>query len=385
MKKYVFIGNSSKPTKENYESTEMLKPSNVSRPCLEIAHDLGYQIYLGTNHKYPEKIKTDMPFSVTLYDSHTYRSILNFKDNYRAYKNLIKLLSEGDFEVIHCNTPVGGLVGRMCGRKKKIKKIIYTAHGFHFYKGAPFLNNTVIKWAEQIMAHWTNAIITMNKEDYEAAKKFKLRKNGKVYFCHGVGINLDEYKEINVNEGEKRKELNLSSNDIVLISMGDLVKRKNYSLALDVIAKCKNGKIKYLICGEGPELGNLKEKSKELGIENQVIFLGYRTDIKELLKISDIFLFTSKQEGLPRSLMEAMASGLPCIVSKIRGNVDLIENGKGGYVCQNVDEYASYIKLLINNNEMKQNMKKFNNDIIKKYSVENVKKEIEEIYKDIGL
>lgn len=383
MKRYVFLGNSSKPTKEEYESTEMRKLSNVSRPCLETAHDLGYEVYLGINCKYPEKITTDLPFDVKLYNSNTYRSILSFKDNKIAYKNLINLLSKGDFEVIHCNTPIGGMIGRLCGKKKKIKKVIYTAHGFHFYKGAPLFNNTILKLAERIMAHWTDAIITMNQEDYEAAKKFKLKKYGKVYFVHGVGIDIEDFKNVKINVKNKRKELNIKDDDIVLISVGDVVQRKNYSLALDVIAKCNNPKLKYLICGLGPEMENLKNKAKSLGIENQIMFLGFRKDIKELLKISNIFLFTTTQEGLPRSLMEAMASGLPCIVSKIRGNVDLIENDKGGFCCDTIDEYVQAINTII---KSKNKVKKYidhNLKIIKQYDIENVKREIKQIYKDV--
>ena len=385
MKRYVFIENSNKPSKEKYESLDILRPSNVSRPCLEIAHDLGYEVYFGTYRKNTDKIKTDLPFEVKLYDEHTYRSILNFKDNYQAYKNLMDLLSKGDFEFIHCNTPVGGLIGRICGKKKKIKKVMYTAHGFHFYKGAPFLNNTIYKWAEKLMAHWTDAIITMNQEDYEAAKKFKLKKNGKVFFCHGVGINLEQYNNIMVDINEKRKELNLNKDDIVLISMGDLVLRKNYSLALDIIANCNNKKIKYLICGEGPELNNLKKQAKKLEIEDQIFFLGYRTDIKELLKISDIFLFTTRQEGLPRSLMEAMAMGLPCIVSKIRGNVDLIEDGIGGYLCEsnNLTEFTNSLRKLIENPNIMKMMKENNQEKIKNYDVEIVKEELKNIYKEV--
>ena len=385
MKRYVFVENSNKPSKKQYESLEILKPSNVSRPCLEVANEFGYEVYLGTNRKYAEKVKTDLPFDVKLYDEYTYRSILNLKDNHQAYKNLMQLLSKGEFEVIHCNTPVGGLIGRICGKKKKIKKVIYTAHGFHFYKGAPLLNNTVFKLAERIMAHWTDAIITMNKEDYEAAKKFKLRKNGKVFFCHGVGINLEQYNNITVDINKKRKELELNNDDIVLISMGDLVLRKNYGLALNVVASCKNPKLKYLICGEGPELDNLKEQAKNLNIEKQVMFLGYRNDIKELLKISDIFLFTSKQEGLPRSLMEAMAIGLPCVVSKIRGNVDLIENDKGGYLCalNNTAEFVERINKILDNPDMLEDMRKYNKEIIKKYDVKVVKEEIKNIYKEV--
>ena len=235
------------------------------------------------------------------------------------------------------------------------------------------------------MARWTDAIITMNKEDYEAAKKFKLKKNGKVYFVHGVGINVDEYNNIYVTKDEKLTELGLKNDDIILISMGDLVKRKNYKTAIEAIAKASNPKLHYLIRGKGPELENLQKLVEKLGVSNQIHFLGHRTDVKELLAVSDIFLFTTIQEGLPRSMMEAMATGLPCIASNIRGNSDLIENGEGGYLCKvsDVNAFADAINNLANNSYLRENMRNINLQKIKDYDIHIVEKEIMEIYKDI--
>lgn len=380
---YLFISNSSKPKKEKQNSLEKVKITNFSRPCLETAIEMGYKVFLGVNRNNPENLECELP--IQLYDSHTYRSIFNLKDNIIAYKNLMKILKNNDIEVIHCNTPIGGLIGRICGKKAKIKHIIYTAHGFHFYKGAPFINNTLFKWAESLMAHWTDVIITMNEEDYQAAQKFKLKPGGKVFYVHGVGIDTEAYKKVKVNEKKKRVELGLNDDDIIFISMGDLVKRKNYKTAIKAIKKTNNSKVHYLICGVGPEMDNLTKLSKSLGIDKQVHFLGFRSDVNELLKISNIFLFTSLQEGLPRSLMEAMASGLPCVVSDIRGNRDLIIEGKGGYLVKknNVDEYAKRINELIQNRELRIQMEKENIERIKAFSVKKVKKRIEDIYKEI--
>ncbi len=380
MSGFVFVGNSTKPTELKYKSRDVVIPTNVSKPCLEIALDMGYDVYLGTNRENAEELECELP--IRLYDSHTYRSLTAFHDNWIAYKNLSKLINEKNIEVIHCNTPIGGIVGRLCGRKYKVKKIIYTAHGFHFYKGAPFFNRTILKWAEKIMARWTDVIITINKEDYEAAKLFKLRKNGNVYYVHGVGINLCEYKDVSKFRSEKRKELGLSKDDISLISMGDLVERKNYSVAIRAIAKLNNPHLHYFICGNGPELEKLENLSEILNIKNQIHFLGFRTDVKELLGASDIFLFTSKQEGLPRSMMEAMASGLPCVVSKIRGNTDLLENTGGGYLCgvNDISDFSEKINYLASNPVLRKNMGTNNLQIIKQFSSEMVKEEIKNIY-----
>lgn len=379
---YVFIGNSTKPTDEKYNSREKVIPSNVSGPCLEAALELGYEVWLGTNRNAPEELQCAYP--VHLYDSHTYRSITAVRDNLTAYRNLSEVIKKGNVEAIHCNTPVGGMVGRLAGRIHHVKKVIYTAHGFHFYEGAPLFNRTVLKWSEQLMAHWTDAIITMNKEDYEAAKRFKLKKGGKVFFVHGVGITLADF----VNPGnrtEKRRKLALQPDDIALISAGDLVARKNYGVAIEAIAKANDSRLHYYICGKGPELDNLKKLAEEKGVAEQIHFLGFRTDIKELLYAADIFLFTTLQEGMPRSMMEAMACGLPCIASKIRGNVDLLDDGQGGFLkdVSDAQGFADSISRLASDSDLREKMKAFNLEAIKQYDVEVIKREIQAIYAEI--
>lgn len=380
---YVFLSNSSKPSKEEQMSRKNVKLTNVNKPCLKTALDMGYEVWLGINRESPENLECELP--VHLYDSHTYRSIFNLKDNIIAYKNLMKILKKNNIEVIHCNTPIGGVIGRFCGKRAGIKKVIYTAHGFHFYKGAPLINRTFFKWAEMFMSHWTDAIITMNKEDYEAAKMFRLKKGGKVYYTPGVGIDSEIYRDTIVDKNQLRTILGLHENDIVCISMGDLIVRKNYGIAIKAIAKCKNNKIHYLICGTGPELESLQKLAKEQGVESRIHFLGFRTDIKELLKISDIFLFTTLQEGMPRSMMEAMSSGLPCIASKIRGNIDLLEDGKGGYLVEVDNDYQISCKLneLANNPELRMKMSQENLERIKRFDVKEVEKIIYNIYSDI--
>ena len=354
---YVFVSNTTKPSKEKFESRDPITLTNFSRPALKVALEMGYDVTYGAQRANPEQLECELP--VKLYDAHTYRSITAFKDNKIAYDNLNKVIQENDIQVIHCNTPVGGMVGRFCGKKNKVKKVIYTVHGFHFYKGAPLFNRTVLKWAEILMARWTDAIVTINQEDYEAAKKFKLRGNGKVYFMHGVGITLKDFEGLSHLRQQKREEMGVKDDDIVLISMGDLVPRKNYGAAIRAIAKANDPRLQYMICGRGSELENLQALAKELGVENQIHFLGFRTDVKELLTGADIFLFTTRQEGLPRSMMEAMASGLPCVASRIRGNVDLIEEGVNGYTCltDDADGYAAAITKIASDPALREQMR----------------------------
>ncbi len=309
-------------------------------------------------------------YDVVYYNQNSFRNPFAIKDNIKAYKNLCAFLEKNsNIEVIHCNTPIGGVIGRLCGCKYH-KKVIYTAHGFHFFKGASIVNWLLYYPIEKWLAHYTDALITINKEDYERAKKFKLRKNGKVYYVPGVGVDLSVFNK-GEDKSELRKEYNIKDDEIVFVSMGDLVPRKNYAVALNAIAKAGVNNLKYLICGNGPQMDEMKQLCVKLGIEKQVEFLGRRGDVSKIVKASDVFLFTSKQEGLARSLMEAMASGLPCVVSAIRGNTDLIDNEKGGFMYDvtDIDGFVEGIKRICGDSELRQKMGNYNLLKIKNFDI----------------
>ena len=182
----------------------------------------------------------------------------------------------------------------------------------------------------------------------------------------------------------KRTELGLKETDIALISAGELNENKNNKIIIQALSKLKNNNIHYIICGVGPKYSELKKIVSDSNLDDFVHFLGYRNDIKELYKACDIFVMPSFREGLSRSMMEAMACGLPCIASKIRGNVDLIKKGKGGYLLspEDVNDFAQSMMALSNNELLRKQMGGYNLDVIKKYDIEVVKKEIEEIYRE---
>ena len=372
MKKILFISNICK------------KITNFHIVSLEAAEKLGYEFHFAANFD-------EMPDEEKKLYSNIHFHQVNLKrfpfhpQNLKAYLELNSIIETIKPNAIHCNTPIGGALGRICGANKNIQMVIYTAHGFHFYNGAKGVGSKIYKILELLMAKKTDVLITMNNEDYLISKKMKLKKNGKTFFVHGVGVSTSEYQNIQVNCDKKRNELGLSNSDIVCIAMGDLIKRKNYDTAIRAIANLNDENVHFLICGKGPEEEYLKDLCKTLKVDKQIHFLGFRNDVKELLKISDCFLFCSFQEGLPRSLMEAMASGLPCIVSKIRGNVDLIEDGKNGFLCtpDNPDEYCSALLTITNDHYLRDRMRNNNLIAVQKYDVENVKKEMFDIYSKV--
>lgn len=382
-KGYLFIANSTKPSRHQQESLEPIVPGSFEKSSIWAANEMGWSLHMGVNRNHPESIES-VGYDIQFYNQNSFRNIFAIRDNWKAYRNLCEYLkSNPNIEIIHCNTPIGGLVGRLAGKKYN-KTVIYTAHGFHFYKGASLFNRTILKWIERWLAHYTDIIITINEEDFNTAKQFRLKANGKVVNISGVGIDTALYLNPH-NRIEVRKILNLSDKDFVCICMGDMVKRKNYKTAIESIAYANNKRIKFLICGRGPEEKKLKELAKRLNIEDQIYFLGFRKDIKNLLFASDCFLFSSLQEGLPRSTMEAMACGLPCIVSDIRGNKDLIDDQRGGFLVHPIDAegFANSINQIIDDTSLCRNMSKWNLNRIKEFDIEKVKGQMYNIFKSI--
>lgn len=305
--------------------------------------------------------------------------------NLTAYREIVDLIKRENIDFIHCNTPTGGILGRMAGKKCGVKKVIYQAHGFHFYQGAPKKNWAVYYPIEKMLARYTDAIITINKEDYELAKKkFRLRGNGSVYYVPGVGIDLSQFEINKKIRAEKRAELGLNDTDFVIISVGELNGNKNNAVIISAMEKLRKDNVHYVLCGVGDRQDELQRSADGAGLHGNVHFLGYRKDVKELYQAADCFVMPSFREGLSRSVMEAMASGLPCVVSKIRGNVDLVDEGKGGFLLTptDADGFASAIERLCCDRALCDEMSRYNLEKIKEFDASVVEDGLTKIYKN---
>ena len=302
--------------------------------------------------------------------------------NKKAYNQLKKIIKDNNIDAIYCATPIGGLLGRLLGKNCNIKKVIYAAHGLLFFKGAGLINNTVYKLQESVCAKWTDTIITITHEDYISSQKLKIRGN-KRFLVHGAGI---------IAEQEKRKkhfyfdELSIPKDAFVLISGGFLNKNKNNIIVIKALAYLNDKSVYYIVCGEGEESVRLKKRTKQLGLENNIKFLGFRKDFHNLLLSSDCFIMPSFREGVPRSLLEAMNIGLPCIGSKTRGITELIgQNEEGGILCE-ASDYKAFARAIkkIKNEELNLDIiGERNQSEAKKYSSEVVRKELEEIFNQV--
>lgn len=383
MKKgYLYIANGRVVPREEELSLEPIKTSSFEAASMYAANELGYQLFMGVNRDYADQLK-GVDYDITFYNQHIYRNIMNIKDIWIGYKNLCGFLkSHPDVEVIHCNTPIGGVLGRICG-KRFGKVVVYMVHGFHFYKGAPFVNRTLFKFIERRMALKTDCLITINQEDYEAAQEFRLNKGGKVFKVNGVGIDTHIFDAIVVDRKEKRESIGVPNDAFLGIIVGDLNDNKN----VETLVKALPGTppfVHFVICGFGPNEIQLKTMAQKLGVADRCHFLGFRSDVKELYLASDVFLFASKREGLPRSTMEAMLAGLPCIVSNIRGNVDLIDDNKGGILVKPKD-YASFekaINKLMGDKKLREQFGRYNQQRIQDFNIEIVKKQMLNIFKE---
>lgn len=266
--------------------------------------------------------------------------------NLKAYKEIKRIIAEGHFDVVHCHTPVGGILGRRAAKKCGVEKIIYSAHGFHFYHGAPLLNWLLFYPIEKKYSRITDTLITINHDDYDiASKKFHAKHT---FYLHGVGINLEQFKKNDVDKESVRETKNLPTNKFIFISVGELTEDKNHILMLKAMKKLQNTDILYIICGKGALEKSYIKYIRKNKLEKNVKLLGYRKDVSELLSASDCFVFPSRMEGLSVALMEAIASKIPVICSKCRGNTDLITESELLFDNCSVDSLVSKINYIMN-------------------------------------
>lgn len=293
--------------------------------------------------------------------------------NIKVCGELNKLIKAKGYDVVYCHQPVGGMAGRIEGKKNKCK-VIYVAHNFFFWKGCPARNKLLYRTAERWLSKKTDALVTINTEDYEAAKKMKAKK---VYYVHGVGLPPRKSSNTDI-----RQELDIGKNAKVVLTVSEFIPRKNYPLMLRAMAKVEDAV--YLVCGSGREEDNIKKLAESLGMSGRVIFAGYRRDIIDIMKASDLLLHFSKHEGLPVAVMEAMSCGLPVVASDIRGTRDLITSGGALLPPLSTPETIAHaVKVLLGDEARRREMGAYNISAAEKYRIENVLPEYDKIYEDL--
>lgn len=349
-------------------------------PYLKLFKEKGYEVHVATNGN------EEIPYCDKKHVISFERSPLKL-NNLKAIGQLRKIINEENFDIIHCHTPMGSVVTRLAAKKarKKGTRVIYTAHGFHFYKGAPKLNWFLFYPVEKYLSKYTDTLITINKEDYDLAKR-KFKKCNDIEYVPGVGIDEKKF-DFKIPKKERdnlRKSLGLKSDDFVMIYPAELSNRKRQVWLINSLENLlkNNSKIHLLLPGKDSLEEECDKLIKELSLEKQVHILGYRKDIPKLLMISDISVSSAKQEGLPVNIMEAMYLGLPIVASDCRGNRDLVKNNKNGYIIDLNDNesFSKKIEELYKNKEKYKTFKECSKKEVKQYMLGNILESMKKIY-----
>lgn len=349
-------------------------------PTIKMFHDAGWEVHVAAKNDYIDPEECDIPDCDAYYDIPFSRSPFS-ANTIRAYQKLKRLIWEQDYDLVYCHTPVGGVLARLAARKLRASgtKVIYMAHGFHFYKGAPFKNWLLYYPAERICSRWTDKLLTINEEDYRLA--IRHFHAGEVQLIPGVGIDTEKYHPDRTGADAKRLELQIPEDAFLLLSAGELNDNKNHGVVIDAMARLKKcPKIYYAIAGYGDRRDYLKSLVSAKALSDRVLFLGYRNDIAELCRCADVFVHPSIREGLPVSVMEAMATGLPVICSDIRGNHDLIRDHEGGLLCaaHDVQAFAEAIEKLYEDPALRSRMGARNQERAQRFSQNSITRMIGE-------
>ena len=356
---------------------------------IKLLLEMGYEVHVAANFVYGntfsesrlKEYKLELEkLHITYYHINFSRNPFDMISNYKAYKKILKIMSKNKYEFVHCHSPVGGVCARLACRKTSTS-VIYTAHGFHFYKGAPLKNWGIYFPIEFLLSKYTDALITMNKEDYKLSKKLKAKKT---FYIPGVGVDLSKFDIPSFNREEKRKKLNIPNNKIVILSVGELTKRKNHESVIKALSHTNRDDFIYIICGNGELHEYLNALVGKFNLNSKVKFLGFRKDINEICLASDIFVFPSFHEGLPVALMEAMASGLPVICTNIRGNNDLIQDYENGllYINNDLNKLQQKIYRLIENESLRLKLGNQAKQSICEFDISNIRKRMSSIYQN---
>ena len=355
-------------------------------PVMEMLQRNGDIVHVAANDNLAEKNGLKLRFCDKYYQIPFQRSPKN-KRNIEAYRSLKKIISIENYDVVVCNTPVVGILTRLACKKARINgtKVIYIAHGFHFYHGSP-KKYWVIYPIEKLFADkYTDLLITINKEDYQRAKnKFSC----KVEHINGVGVRTERYHPATFEErAEMREKEGLPSDSFVVLCTKELMFDNNQKTLLKAFARVRNNLKNpiLLLAGNGPDEAILRQLTNELGLSDVVRFLGYRTDLERVVPAVDLVVSCSYREGMPLNIIEAMLCSRPVIASHNRGHDELIQDGYSGLLFDMMDDKTlSELIMRVAKNPLEA--KKLGENAyknIQEYTAEAVVNQMKKIYDDM--
>lgn len=357
-----------------------------------LRNDLECEVHIACNFDYMDDTDEDRTKvyldricaeGVILHNIHFARSPLS-KDNIAAYLELKRIINSQGFDLIHCHTPTASILTRLAARK--VRKagcvVMYTCHGFHFHNAAPKKNWLIFYPIERFCSYFCDYIVTINKEDFNRAKRFHTKN---VRYIPGVGVDIGRIKETKVDRKLYKKSIGIPDDCIMLLSVGEMIDRKNHEVIIRALGTLQNKNIYYVICGKGPLKEYLLNLAAELGVADNVVFLGFRKDIPELCNTADISAFPSRIEGLGLAGIEVMAAGVPLVSSNVHGILDYVIDGETGYACDpdDVEGFAKAIDILASDSKLRESMKTKCIEAVKPFELNNALRVMWDIYDEI--
>ncbi|WP_339191586.1 glycosyltransferase family 4 protein [Bacillus sp. FSL K6-1003] len=264
--------------------------------------------------------------------------------NLAVYRQLKKVIETNEYDIVHCHTPVGGVLARLASRQARRNgtKVLYTAHGFHFCSGAPMKNWVLYYPVEKWLSAYTDCLITINEEDYTRAKALQ-RPGGMTEKIHGIGVNTDRFRPVSLEEQHRLREKHgFQKDDFILIYPAELNLNKNQKLLIEAAAllKDKIPELRLVFAGEGAMEQTYRDLAEKLGASRNVCFYGFCRDIHELIQLADVSVASSIREGLGMNVLEGMAAEKPAIATDNRGHREIIRDGKNGFLIKMGDSAA---------------------------------------------
>lgn len=330
--------------------------------------------------RYIEKLKND---GVVLHNIAFARSPFS-PANVQAYKELKRIIAAHRFDLIHCHTPTASMMTRLAARKarKQGSTVMYTCHGFHFHNAAPKKNWLMYYPVERFLSRYCDYIVTINKEDFRRAGTFHCKN---VRYIPSVGVDIHRIFDLQVDKAAKKESIGVPSDGILLLSVGEMIERKNHEVIIRALAQVDNPNLYYAIAGKGPLKEYLANLAQELGVGERVLFLGFRTDVFELYHAADISAFPSKIEGLGLAGVEAMAAGVPLVSSNVHGILDYVIDGETGYAIPPTDVagYADAIRRLADDPVLREGMRDACIRAVEPFELSNALRVMWDIYDEV--
>lgn len=369
-----------------YTATVLSHICQFHLPHLKMLKDKGHEVHVAARNNLAEKNGLQLRFSDRFIEIPFERMPFHLR-NLKAYRMLKRLIDAEGYDLIVCNTPVGGILTRLAARKARGKgtKVIYMAHGFHFCKGAPRKNWLVYYPLEKWMSRLCDAVITINEEDYQLARS---RFPGRVEHIHGIGVDSERFHPVSREErSAMRRRAGLTDEDYVVLCTGELNDNKNQKTLISATAQLKDEipNLKVLLAGNGPKEQELKDQIRAKDLEEVVRLLGYRTDLEQFVPMVDLVSSCSRREGLGLNIVEAMLCAKPIVASVNRGHRELVRDGESGFLVppDDIDAYAEAIRVLFADRERAVQYGMAGYLAAKQYTVSSVKDELSSILDNV--